>query len=211
MSEKNEHNKHSKQRTEDASKNVDLQPNTERTSAPRSWKKPREDEDNLLSPSENALKNNVMSQRSSSPRKNNNQSTENDVYGDVTNVHHSVYVASDAPTDMPPERERFIEQTNDFQEKHIEVDELNVDETEPTQKKTKKQKRREKKGRIRLIPIWVRLLIIVIAMVISLVLGAMVGYWLVGDGGAPTDVLKPETWYHIYDIIFDGTDRQRTQ
>ncbi|WP_257834110.1 DNA-directed RNA polymerase subunit beta [Salipaludibacillus agaradhaerens] len=209
MSEKNEHNKHSKQRTEDASKNVNLQPNTERTTAPHSWEKSRENADNLLSPSENGLKDKAMLQRSSSPRKN-NQSTDSDVYGDVTTVHHSVYVANDGPTDMPPERERFIEQTNDFQEKHYEVDELNDDETEPTQKKTKQQKRREKKGRIRLIPIWVRLLIIVIAMVSSLVLGAMVGYWLVGDGGAPTDVLKPETWYHIYDIIFDGTERQRT-
>jgi hypothetical protein len=208
MSEKNEHTKHSKLRNEDASENVDLQPNTERTNAPHSWEKSRENGDNPLGSPENGLKDNAVAQRSPSPSKHN--SKESDVNSDVTSVNHSVYVASDEHTDLPPERERLIEQSNHFQAQH-DKDQTNEDEMEPTQKKTKQQKRREKKGRIRLIPIWLRLLIVAVAMVISLILGAMIGYWLVGDGGDPRDVLKPDTWYHIYDIIFDGTERQRTR
>ncbi|PYZ92944.1 hypothetical protein CR194_12685 [Salipaludibacillus keqinensis] len=60
-----------------------------------------------------------------------------------------------------------------------------------------------------MIPIWVRLVFIIAAIIGSLALGAMIGYGIVGEGGNPMDVFNPQTWYHIYDIIFEGTDRQR--
>ncbi|UTR16240.1 DNA-directed RNA polymerase subunit beta [Salipaludibacillus sp. LMS25] len=209
MSEKNEHNKHPNQRAEDASKSADIQPNTERTTVSRSWRKSRAKVDTPMDSPENGLKSNSMPQRSPSTDKN-ILSTARHIDDDVTKVHHPVYIASDEHTGIPPETERFIEQTNYFQKKQHNVEQADDEEIEKTtKKKTKRQKRREKKGRIRLIPIWLRLLIIVIALMISLILGAMIGYWLLGDGGDPRDVLKPETWYHIYDIIFDGTERQR--
>lgn len=57
-----------------------------------------------------------------------------------------------------------------------------------------------KRMRVRLIPIWLRLIILFLAMVFSLTIGAMVGYGTIGGGNA-WDVLKQSTWTHIVDII----------
>jgi cation transport ATPase len=65
-------------------------------------------------------------------------------------------------------------------------------ETESTSKK--------KNVRVRLIPIWLRLVIIFLLMVLSLTVGTMVGYGVIGDG-KPLDALKQSTWTHIIDII----------
>lgn len=77
----------------------------------------------------------------------------------------------------------------------------------------KKRKEREegtyKRGRVRLFPIWLRLVLLVLALGVSLVLGAMIGFWILGDGGNPMEVFNPQTWFHIYDIIFEGTESGR--
>lgn len=86
---------------------------------------------------------------------------------------------------------------------------LTDEEAKEEEKQKRKDRRREKKGRIRLIPIWVRLVFVIAALLGSLALGAMVGYGIVGEGGNPRDVFEEETWYHIYDMIFDGTERER--
>ncbi|MGD6776267.1 DNA-directed RNA polymerase subunit beta [Sutcliffiella horikoshii] len=66
---------------------------------------------------------------------------------------------------------------------------------------TEEQERPEKlKWRIRLIPIWLRIIILLIAMAIAVVAGAMVGYGVLG-GGNPLDVLERETWQHIFDLV----------
>ncbi|WP_413377981.1 DNA-directed RNA polymerase subunit beta [Alkalihalobacillus sp. 1P02AB] len=57
-----------------------------------------------------------------------------------------------------------------------------------------------KKGRIRLIPIWLRIPIVLALIGGCLILGLMFGYGTIG-GQEPTDALKPETWYHILDLI----------
>ncbi|MGD6870865.1 DNA-directed RNA polymerase subunit beta [Sutcliffiella horikoshii] len=63
------------------------------------------------------------------------------------------------------------------------------------------QERPEKlKWRIRLIPIWLRILILLAAIAIAAVAGAMVGYGVLG-GGNPLDVLEKETWQHIFDLV----------
>ncbi|MGJ7920779.1 DNA-directed RNA polymerase subunit beta [Neobacillus sp. LXY-4] len=54
--------------------------------------------------------------------------------------------------------------------------------------------------RIRLIPIWLRLVIIILLLSFSLMSGMMVGYGVIGDG-KPFDALKQSTWTHIVDII----------
>ncbi|MGN7385573.1 DNA-directed RNA polymerase subunit beta [Sporosarcina sp. SAFN-015] len=53
---------------------------------------------------------------------------------------------------------------------------------------------------IRLLPIWLRILLVLLLVAGAAVLGAMIGYGYVGDG-EPSDVLKKETWTHILDII----------
>lgn len=59
---------------------------------------------------------------------------------------------------------------------------------------------RKKKGRIRILPIWLRLYIVLTLIGASLFLGMMIGYGTIG-GGDPTDVFKLETWYHIVDLM----------
>jgi hypothetical protein len=54
--------------------------------------------------------------------------------------------------------------------------------------------------RVRLIPIWLRLLLVTSILVISLLLGAIIGYGVIGDG-KPLDALKISTWTHIRDMV----------
>ena len=53
---------------------------------------------------------------------------------------------------------------------------------------------------IRLVPIWLRLILIALLLAIVTVIGLRIGYSYIGDGD-PGDVLKKETWTHILDII----------
>jgi len=56
--------------------------------------------------------------------------------------------------------------------------------------------------RVRLIPIWLRLILVIAMVVGSLIGGLMVGYGVIG-GGNPKDVLKKETWTHIVDLVVE--------
>ncbi|MBM7095616.1 DNA-directed RNA polymerase subunit beta [Bacillus sp. H-16] len=80
-------------------------------------------------------------------------------------------------------------------------------EAQEQEKVRKKEENNSRKipGRIRLIPIWLRLILVVIFLFISLAAGAMIGYGVVGDGN-PADVFERDTWYHIVDIIYKDTD-----
>ena len=53
---------------------------------------------------------------------------------------------------------------------------------------------------IRLIPIWLRIILIAVLLVVMSIIGLQIGYSYIGDGNAK-DVLKKETWTHILDII----------
>lgn len=63
------------------------------------------------------------------------------------------------------------------------------------EKQTKQQRLRR-----RLIPIWLRLVIVFVLVLLSGMIGAMVGYGVIGDGN-PFEALKPATWQHIIDLI----------
>ena len=52
---------------------------------------------------------------------------------------------------------------------------------------------------IRLIPIWLRIVIILILVVVAAALGAMFGFSVIGEGNA-MDIFKRETW-RIYLIL----------
>ncbi len=53
---------------------------------------------------------------------------------------------------------------------------------------------------IRMFPIWLRIIIVLMLIVIAAALGSMIGYGVIGDGNAK-DALKWETWQHIIDIM----------
>ncbi|WP_059171883.1 DNA-directed RNA polymerase subunit beta [Bacillus sp. FJAT-27445] len=54
--------------------------------------------------------------------------------------------------------------------------------------------------RIRLIPIWLRIILFILLIAVCAVGGAMFGYGVIGDGDAG-DVFKQSTWTHIRDLI----------
>lgn len=58
----------------------------------------------------------------------------------------------------------------------------------------------KKRIRIRLIPIWVRVLLVLIFMVGSTLVGLIVGYGIIGSGN-PEDALEKSTWQHIIDLV----------
>lgn len=77
----------------------------------------------------------------------------------------------------------------------------NADQTkgQVARKQLKEEKKLLNPNR-RVIPIWLRLIIVLSLSALALVLGLMIGYGILGDG-APLDALKKETWQHIIDIV----------
>jgi hypothetical protein len=91
-------------------------------------------------------------------------------------------------------------------EQHKEEKQENKEERQ--ENKEEKQEHKEETGearprkfqRTRLIPIWLRLVIVLVLMMVSLASGAMIGYGVIGDG-KPLDVFKRSTWQHIIDFV----------
>jgi predicted histidine transporter YuiF (NhaC family) len=67
-------------------------------------------------------------------------------------------------------------------------------------KKNKKTREKKKRIRVRLIPIWLRIMIVILLLAASVVLGAMFGYAVMG-GGEAKDVFEKSTWTHIMDLV----------
>lgn len=57
---------------------------------------------------------------------------------------------------------------------------------------------------VRLFPIWLRIVLVLVLFAVAAMLGAMVGYGIIGDG-EPQDALRWETWRHIWDIMSGTT------
>ncbi|MBM7714510.1 hypothetical protein JOC94_001482 [Bacillus thermophilus] len=64
----------------------------------------------------------------------------------------------------------------------------------------KKKQRSPEKIKVRLIPIWLRTIIVLLSLFICLIAGVVVGYSVIGDG-KPQDALKKSTWTHIIDLV----------
>jgi anti-sigma factor RsiW len=86
---------------------------------------------------------------------------------------------------------------NQVQKEEVSKEEVSKEET--------RAERRRRFQRTRLIPIWLRLIIVAVLMGISLAAGAMIGYGVIGDGN-PFDVFQPSTWQHIIDIVEKDTN-----
>ena len=54
--------------------------------------------------------------------------------------------------------------------------------------------------RIRLVPIWLRIILILLLFIIVIAIGLVFGYSVIGEGES-SDALKWSTWKHILDII----------
>ncbi|WP_332628599.1 DNA-directed RNA polymerase subunit beta [Halalkalibacter flavus] len=79
----------------------------------------------------------------------------------------------------------------------LQAQEKNQDEEDTRETRRNKRPKRE---RLRLIPIWLRLVISILLVGGSLILGVIVGYSVIG-GGEAGEATRPETWYHIVDMI----------
>jgi len=85
--------------------------------------------------------------------------------------------------------------------------EKRVDEKQPkTNKKSRKEvkatkgKKRFKRYRTRKFPIYLRIIVVLVLLIISVLLGLIVGYAFLGDGSV-ADALKVDTYRHIFDIV----------
>lgn len=61
-------------------------------------------------------------------------------------------------------------------------------------------KARRKRIRVRIIPIWLRIIIVAVLIFLSTIAGAAVGYGVMGEGNAK-DIFKKSTWTHIIDLV----------
>lgn len=66
--------------------------------------------------------------------------------------------------------------------------------------KQKAELKKNKKPRRRAFPIWLRIIIVLLLCAIAVVVGAMVGFGVIGSG-KPSDALDMDTWRHIFEII----------
>ncbi|UOR11273.1 DNA-directed RNA polymerase subunit beta [Halobacillus amylolyticus] len=62
-----------------------------------------------------------------------------------------------------------------------------------------KEKRRRKQRR-RILPIWLRIIIVLFLSALALLVGLVVGYGVIGDGN-PLDALDWSTWERIWNLI----------
>jgi hypothetical protein len=53
---------------------------------------------------------------------------------------------------------------------------------------------------VRLFPIWLRIILVVFFVIVSMLVGAVIGYSVIGNG-KPMDALKFSTWNHIRDFV----------
>ncbi len=60
--------------------------------------------------------------------------------------------------------------------------------------------KQEKQAKVGKMSIWLKILLVLTLSIVALVIGAIVGYGVIGDGN-PIDALKIETWRHIYDLV----------
>ncbi|MDM5228218.1 DNA-directed RNA polymerase subunit beta [Cytobacillus sp. NJ13] len=65
---------------------------------------------------------------------------------------------------------------------------------------SKEESPRKGRVRIRLIPIWLRIIIVVLLIFLSVTAGAAVGYGVIG-GGEVKDIFTRSTWMHIVDLV----------
>ena len=75
-----------------------------------------------------------------------------------------------------------------------------INEERNEKKKTEENASPKQKVRVRLFPIWLRIIVMILVIAVSVLSGAVIGYSVMGDGKA-SDTFKKETWTHIVKLI----------
>ena len=76
-------------------------------------------------------------------------------------------------------------------------------EEQPKKRRTEESPTVEQKRRwvqIRLLPIWLRIILVLLLFIIVTAIGLIFGYSIIGEGESG-DALKWSTWKHILDIM----------
>jgi len=71
----------------------------------------------------------------------------------------------------------------------------------PNRKQHKEGKRSARKERS--VSVWLLLVVFGSFCLMAIILGAVIGYGLIGDG-APLDALRYDTWRHIFDLVTEN-------
>jgi len=71
---------------------------------------------------------------------------------------------------------------------------------EPKHNRTEEQVSSKQRVRVRLFPVWLRVIVIILLMALCITLGAIIGYSVIGDGKV-SDTFNKETWTHIIDLV----------
>jgi DNA-directed RNA polymerase subunit beta len=66
--------------------------------------------------------------------------------------------------------------------------------------KKEKQPKFTKRVRLRLIPIWLRVIMVVVLFIMFTVIGAAIGYGVLGSGKV-SEVFYKSTWTHVVDLV----------
>jgi len=91
--------------------------------------------------------------------------------------------------------------TNDSRRRAVPTQETDTQpQPEKKERRSTGEQREVRWVQIRLIPIWLRIVIVLILVVVAASLGAMFGFSVIGEGNA-MDIFKRETWQHIFDIM----------
>ena len=91
--------------------------------------------------------------------------------------------------------------TNDSRRRSVPTQETDTQpQPEKKERRSTGEQREVRWVQIRLIPIWLRVVLVLVLIVVAAILGTMVGYSVIGQGKA-MDVFKLETWQHIFDIM----------
>lgn len=91
--------------------------------------------------------------------------------------------------------------TNDSRRRSVPTQETDTQpQPEKKERRSTGEQREVRWVQIRLIPIWLRIVIVLILVVVTAALGAMFGFSVIGEGNA-MDIFKREAWQHIFDIM----------
>lgn len=99
-------------------------------------------------------------------------------------------------------KEEHSEPTPELAEtnEHTAIQNTSSEEVEESSTREERKKERLKKPRVRVFPIWLRLILVVALFAVALASGLAIGFGVVGDGNA-MDVFDKETWQHIIDLV----------
>ncbi|KKK39020.1 hydroxymyristoyl-ACP dehydratase [Mesobacillus campisalis] len=69
-----------------------------------------------------------------------------------------------------------------------------------TAKKQQPKVEKRQRIRVRLIPIWLRVILVIVLLALSIIAGAAFGYGVMGNGN-PKEIFEKSTWTHILDLV----------